>query len=159
MKAVLHLRTMAESCQLRPNPRRGTSPHSRAAVPHVTASATAASFALPYGIAQIGDTLYVTDRASHSIRTVHTSTARVGMIVPGNVASSGAHLDGPGASARFDGPVGLAVSEDGNTLYVAEITNHRIRAIDLASTNKTVSTLYFTSGDLIRKLEYREVDP
>ena len=30
---------------------------------------TAASFGFPYSIAQIGDTLYVTDKLRHSIRT------------------------------------------------------------------------------------------
>ena len=100
---------------------------------------TAAGFDSPFGIAQSGDTLYVTDGASHSIRTVHTSTARVGTIVRGSIASSGAHADGPAASARFRFPRGAAAS--GSTLYVADLGNHRVRAIDLASAAKTVSTI------------------
>ena len=158
----------------------------------------AAGFIFPYGIAQSGDTLYVTDFTEHSLRTVHTTTARVGTIVTGGVGNFG-HRNGAGTSARFNfpsgaaaaagstlyvadfinnrirevragtnaaatrvstlagsgspgeadgagttaarfnGPRGLALS--GTTLYVADQNNHRIRAIDLASANKTVSTL------------------
>ena len=87
---------------------------------------------------QSGNTLYVTDRTNHSIRTVHTTTARVGTIVPSR-PGLGAHADGPGTSARFNDPRGAAAA--GNTLYVADNFNYRIRAIDLASTSKTVSTI------------------
>ena len=99
---------------------------------------TAAFFSGPYGIVQSGDTLYVTDQVKHTIRTVHTTTAQVGTIVS-NSGPSGAHADGPGTSARFNDPRGAAAA--GSTLYVADNFNNRIRAIDLASTNKTVSTI------------------
>ena len=107
---------------------------------HVTTliDGTAAGFNILYGIVQSGDTLYVTDRTNHSIRTVHTTTARVGTIVPSR-PGLGAHADGPGTSARFNDPRGAAAA--GSTLYVADNFNNRIRAIDLASTNKTVSTI------------------
>ncbi|MEN8112821.1 MAG: thioredoxin-like domain-containing protein [Actinomycetota bacterium] len=45
--------------------------------------------------------------------------------------------DGPAAEASFSSPQGLAV--DDNTLYVADTSNHAVRAIDLAT--GTVSTL------------------
>ena len=98
------------------------------------------------------------------------------------------HADGAGNAAQFNGPSGLAVSEDEKTLYVGDYKNNRIRAIDLASaTVRDIAgdgtrgntdgigsaakiglpsgivvsgdTLYVTSGAQIRKLEYREVDP
>ena len=100
---------------------------------------SAAGFAFLFGIAQSGDTLYVTDFTQHSLRTVHTPTARVGTIVTGGTAAAG-HRDGAGTSAQFNFPSGAAAAAAG-TLYVADFRNHRIRAIDLASTNKTVSTL------------------
>ena len=118
------------------------------------------------------------------------STLRARTKTVSTIAGSGTpgHANGVGAAAQFNGPSGLAVSEDEKTLYVAEKTSHRIRAIDLASatvrdiagdgtpgsTNGigtaaslarpngifvSGNTLYVTSGDLIRKLEYREVDP
>ena len=148
---------------------------------------TAASFGLPFSIAQSGDTLYVTDFTQHSLRTVHTTTARVGTIVPSS-GSTGAHADGSGVSARFNFPRGAAAA--GGTLYVADFSNHRIREVragadaaaarvstivgsgtpghaDGAGTaarfNGPISiavsggTLYVTSRRLIRKLEYRDV--
>ena len=49
------------------------------------------------------------------------------------------HTNGAAAAAQFNSPIGLAVS--GTTLYVADYSNNRIRAIDLASAAKTVSTI------------------
>ena len=92
----------------------------------------AAGFAFLFGIAQSGDTLYVTDFTRHSLRTVHTTTARVGTIVTGGTAAAG-HRNGAGTSAQFNFPAGAAAAAGG--------------------------TLYVTSLRLIRKLEYREVEP
>ena len=144
-----------------------------------------ARFENPAGLAVSGSTLYVADYANHRIRAI--DLASTGKTVS-TIAGSGTpeHADGAGSTAQFNNPLGLAVS--GDTLYVADQSNHRIRAIDLASTNKTVrtiagsgtpghangvgtaarfdgpsglavsgGTLYVTSGNLIRKLEYREV--
>ena len=86
----------------------------------------AAGFSFPFEIAQIGDTLYVTDRSDNSIRTVQTTTARVGTIVSGN--TDGGHRDGAGTSARFNNPRGAAAGA-GSTLYLADQGNHRIREI------------------------------
>ena len=101
----------------------------------------AAGFGFLFGIAQSGDTLYVTDFTEQSIRTVHTTTARVGTIVTGGVGTGG-HADGPGTSARFNYPSGIAAAA-GSTLYVADFRNHRIREVragaDAAATR--VSTL------------------
>ena len=88
-----------------------------------------AFFSIPFSIAQSGGTLYVTDSDIHSLRTIDTTTARVGTIV---TSKTSRHLDAAGKSARFDFPRGAAAAAGG--------------------------TLYVTSGPLIRKLEYREVD-
>ena len=77
---------------------------------------------------QSGDTLYVVDQIRHSLRTVHTATARVGTIVPGG-GIAGAYRDGAGTSARFSFPTDV-VSATGSTLYVADSNNHRIREVD-----------------------------
>jgi len=45
--------------------------------------------------------------------------------------------DGGKNDARFDHPQGMALSADGNVLYVADTENHAIRAIDLASGSVT----------------------
>ena len=139
-----------------------------------------ARFNNPSGLAVSGTTLYVADFNNNRIRAVDLTSKTVSTIA--GSGTEGDHADGAGSTARFNGPIGLAVS--GTTLYVADFNNNRIRAIDL--TNKTVSTiagdgekkntdgigtaaqfyqpigiavsgstLYVTSGTRIRKLEYR----
>ena len=99
---------------------------------------TAAGFNLPYGLALAGNTLYVADFNAHTLRTIHTTTAQTGTLVPFK-SSSGGFRDGAAASARFNFPRHVVTA--GSTLYVADNLNHRIRAIDLASANKAVTTL------------------
>lgn len=53
--------------------------------------------------------------------------------------------DGPGAGARFDTPIGLAIGADGD-LYVADSQNHRIRRIDLDAPGFPVSTVAGTGA-------------
>ena len=93
------------------------------------------------GFGQSGDTLYVIDQARHSLRTVHTTTARVGAIVPGGGVAGG-YVEGTGTSARFSFPRGIAAAEAG-TLYVADSANHRIREVSVGATAAAarVSTL------------------
>lgn len=55
------------------------------------------------------------------------------------------HRDGAFQTARFNHPVGLAQSEDGSRLYVADQDNHRIRTIDLDRFNR-VDTLCGTGA-------------
>ncbi len=45
--------------------------------------------------------------------------------------------DGPADVAQFNQPQGLALSADGNALYVADTRNHAVRAVDLATGNVT----------------------
>jgi DNA-binding beta-propeller fold protein YncE len=54
--------------------------------------------------------------------------------------------DGTFAEATFRDPQGLALSPDGNTLYVADTRNHAVRAVDLAT--KEVSTVAGTGRRL-----------
>ena len=90
---------------------------------------TAASFSWPFSIAQIGTTLYVIDRNRHTIRTVNTTTARVGTIVTNGTAGlAGGYANGDGTTARFNAPSSI-VAADAGTLYVADTNNHRIRRV------------------------------
>ena len=98
----------------------------------------AAGFSIPYGLALAGNTLYVADLRAHALRTIDTTTAQTGTLVPFS-SPSGGFRDGVGTSARFNSPRHVVTA--GSTLYVADNLNHRIRAIDLASANKAVTTL------------------
>ena len=94
-----------------------------------------ALFNLPRGLAVSGDMLYVADSGNHRIRAVNLTNKAVTTIA----GSGRGYKDDAGSAAQFDDPRGLAVS--GSTLYVADHSNHRIRAIDLASADKAVTTI------------------
>ncbi len=85
----------------------------------------AASFNFPYGVANDGaGNIYVADAFNHQIRKIAsngTVTTLAGNGAEGNV-------DGPGTSARFSYPFGLAVDSGGN-VYVADWGNHNIRKV------------------------------
>ena len=113
---------------------------------HRDGAGTSAQFNFPSGAAAAaGNTLYVADFANHRIREVRAGATAAATRVS-TLAGSGSpgHADGAGTTAQFDGPRDAALS--GNTLYVTDQNNHRIRAIDIASANKIVSTLAGTGS-------------
>src|SRR5688500_8450786 len=84
-----------------------------------------ARFSEPFGLARgVDGTLYVSDAGdAQRIR-------RIGIdgIVSTVAGGAPGFADGPGASARFDTPSGVAAAADG-TLYVADTGNNAIRRI------------------------------
>ena len=93
-----------------------------------------ARFAEPHSIALDGTTIYVSDRANHTIRKLD---AGVVSTVAGLAGTSG-YADGTGTAARFSSPAGIAVGSD-NVLYVADTQNHRIRKITSAGVVTTLA--------------------
>ena len=88
--------------------------------------ASVAQFSTVVGLAiRTTGELYVADPEANRIRKVDSR----GSVT--TVAGSGTegYLDGPGTSARFSGPSGIAVDVAGN-LYVADNYNHRIRKVN-----------------------------
>lgn len=79
--------------------------------------------------------LYVADTGNNRIRKVAIADGATSLVA----GSDSGFADGTGSSARFNAPWGLALSDDGRTLYVADRGNHRIRAVDLAT--NTVTTI------------------
>jgi sugar lactone lactonase YvrE len=69
--------------------------------------------------------LIVADTGSHTIRKI-SDDGSVSILagIEGSIGSN----DGPASAATFNGPVGLAVGEDG-TIYVSDTYNDRIRVI------------------------------
>ncbi|MEK9885130.1 MAG: hypothetical protein VW442_10720 [Acidimicrobiaceae bacterium] len=83
--------------------------------------------------------LYVADSNNHAIRKI--TPAGVVTTLAGTAGATGS-TDGTGSDARFNGPLGIAVDENGN-LYVTEYANHTIRKITPAG---VVTTFAGTAG-------------
>ena len=82
--------------------------------------------------------VYVADRYNHRIRKIDSKGYVSTLAGSGPTGKdAGGYADGPGISARFNQPVGVAVDNAGN-VYVTDEYNHRIRKID---TKRNVSTL------------------
>jgi len=104
------------------------------------ATGTIAQFHSPLGLAvATNGTLYVADSGNHLIRSIS----------PGGVVNTLAGLaetwgsaDGTGTNARFNGPVGIALDQQGE-LFVSDANNHTIRKI---TSNGTVSTWAGVAG-------------
>jgi sugar lactone lactonase YvrE len=96
---------------------------------------TAARFNNPVGIAvDVQYNVYVADRNNHVIRKITPDGVVSTLAGVGTVQGS---ADGPGISAKFSSPAGVAVDAQG-TVYVADLNNNKIRKI--TSTGE-VSTL------------------
>ena len=98
-------------------------------------SGSSARFDCPTGLTLGPDgALYVSDTGNHTIRRVTTNGVTTTLV---GFAGNADYADGPASTARFNQPLGLAVTPDG-TIFVADSGNHLIRVI---ATNGTVSVL------------------
>lgn len=103
----------------------------------------AAQFASPAGVAvDAAGNVYVADAGNHRIRKI-TPVAVVSTLA----GSTQGFADGVGAAARFNDPHGVAVDTAGN-VFVADLSNHRIRRVTPAGAVSTVagSTAGFVDG-------------
>lgn len=102
-----------------------------------------ARFASPHGTAvDSTGNVYVADCYNHTIRKI--SNAGVVTTLAGTAGASG-WVDGPGATARFYYPKGVAVDGAG-TLYVADTGNETVRKITPAGMVTTLAGLPGVSG-------------
>jgi hypothetical protein len=107
---------------------------------------TAALFYCPWGITTDGSSLFVTDYSNHTIRKITpssgtlsamTSANAVVTTLAGTAGTSGA-ADGTGTAARFYQPIGITT--DGNSLYVSDGRNNKIRRIAPSSGSLSAMT-------------------
>ncbi len=99
---------------------------------------TAATFDQPTGITTDGTNLYVGDLNNHRIRMIVIATG----VVTTLAGNGQGYANGTGTAARFDRPAGITT--DGTNLYVAELNNHLIRKIVIAT--GVVTTLAGNGG-------------
>src|ERR1041384_695225 len=95
------------------------------------------AFRLPDDIVVAGDgTIYIADAGNHAIRRISPGGGQVETIAGNGVPG---FADGLALNARFNTPTALALSADGNFLFVADTHNNRVRQIGLV--NQKVTTL------------------
>ena len=96
---------------------------------HVDGPAAAAALAQPSDLSLYGRYLLFADSEVSSIRAVDLQSHQVVTVVGRGLFDFG-DVDGPADKARLQHPLGITFS--GETVYVADTFNHKIRAIGLA---------------------------
>ena len=86
----------------------------------------------PYGVVvDRAGTVYFADRLNRRVRRIDPTGAITTFAGDGSAKFSGD--GGPSASAGLAEPNGLAVDADETHLYIADVADHRVRVVDLAS--------------------------
>jgi DNA-binding beta-propeller fold protein YncE len=95
--------------------------------------AVQASLNEPYGIAiDRGGNIFIADRLNRRVRRIDAANGRITTLAgTGEAAYSGD--GGPAARAGLAEPNGLALDAEQRHLYIADVADHRVRIIDLAS--------------------------
>jgi hypothetical protein len=96
-------------------------------------AAAHAEFLKPFAVAYGSDgDLYIVDQAAQRIRRLHggvvSTVAGGGDLESSGLNVAGGYHDGPALQARFNGPTGIAIANDG-TIYIADANNHCIRSL------------------------------
>jgi sugar lactone lactonase YvrE len=98
----------------------------------VDGPAASARFHSPTGITvDAAGNLYISDLLNNRIRKLSTDGIVTTLTGSGDGITQGGFADGPPDVAVFNQPQGLSVDAGGN-LYLADLSNHRIRKIDPA---------------------------
>lgn len=98
---------------------------------------TAASFAQPSGLAVDGQTLFVADAESNTIRSIALPPGNLVTTLAGGDLFDFGDVDATGDRARLQHPLGVAVH--GGQVFIADTYNHKIKVLDPAT--RQVTTL------------------
>jgi sugar lactone lactonase YvrE len=99
---------------------------------YVDGDAASARFSSPWGLAVVGQQVWVADSATHRIRLVQGGK----VTTPSGNGTAG-YADGAGWQARFSGPRGLEHDGHGRVV-VADAGNHRLRRVLVDGTTSTI---------------------
>lgn len=109
-----------------------------------TGSSTSPQFNNPQGIAvNVDGVVFVADTGNHAIRRI--SPSGVTTTFAGSVTQSGT-LDGRGAAARFNQPIGLALSPVDGLMHVCDQGSHLLRQLTPQGDVRTVAGLAGIAG-------------
>jgi DNA-binding beta-propeller fold protein YncE len=87
-----------------------------------------ATFSQPSGLALVGDTLYVADSETSSVRELDLTSERVRTVIGVGLFDFG-DVDGPPSVARLQHDIGIAADPEGR-LVVADTYNHKLKVVD-----------------------------
>ena len=106
-----------------------------------------AAFAQPSGLAIAGNTLYVADAESNTIRRVELPPANTVTTLAGGDLFEFGDQDGRGDAVRIQHPLALAVHD--GVVYVADTYNHKIKTLNPATGEmKTFASGFYEPGGL-----------
>lgn len=97
---------------------------------------TSACLSGPWGLAfdPAFATLYIADNGNHRIRALSIATNTVSTFVGTGTA---AFLDGVGVAASLSSPTFIVIAPGGATMYIADSSNNRIRAVNMVTAQVT----------------------
>jgi len=101
--------------------------------------------ALGLTVDSIGN-LYIADTSNHVIRKVVVATGYLTTVVGTGVAGSATDASRRPTSTQLNGPISVAVTGDGTTLYIADTNNFAVRAVSFVAANNVISTVVGTLG-------------
>ena len=104
---------------------------------------TVAEMVKPECLAVSGTTLYVSSTKDHLIRTIDLASEDKTVGTLCGISGTSGSQDGDCSTATMNGPRGMAIA--GSVLYVADLNNDKIRAIDLVT--KQISTFAGTGTE------------